>query len=110
MQSSAERNDLAALLDANLSFHLGLCPLSGNTYLVEQAYKLLTPFFAIVRIRAIASGQSASLWAKDFPAYRHIVELIQEGESEIVEQYVKKVMVRIAATAMEIGKNRVTHR
>jgi DNA-binding GntR family transcriptional regulator len=99
MQRSAERHDLAGLLDANLNFHLGLCELSGNTYLVEQAYKLLTPFFAFVRIRAIASGQSASLWAKDLPAYRRIVELIQEGESEIVEQYVRKVMVRIAATA-----------
>jgi DNA-binding GntR family transcriptional regulator len=99
MQRSAERNDLASLLDANLRFHLGLCELSGNAYLVEQAYKLLTPFFAFVRVRALASGQNASLWAKDFPSYRRIVELIQEGESEIVEQYVKKVMVRIAATA-----------
>jgi DNA-binding GntR family transcriptional regulator len=99
MQRSAERNDVAGLLDANLSFHLGLCELSGNTYLVEQAYKLLMPFFAFVRVRAIASGQSASLWAKDLPAYRRIIELVQEGESEIVEQYVKKVMVRIAATA-----------
>jgi len=99
MQRSAERNDLASLLDANLRFHLGLCELSGNAYLAEQAYKLLTPFFAFVRVRALASSQNASLWAKDFPAYRRIVELIQEGESEIVEQYVKKVMVRIAATA-----------
>jgi DNA-binding GntR family transcriptional regulator len=67
MQTTAERNDLAGLLDANLSFHLALCGISGNTYLVEQ------PFFAFVRIRAIASGQDAPLWA--------IVELIQEGVS-----------------------------
>jgi DNA-binding GntR family transcriptional regulator len=73
MQTTAERNDLAGLLDANLSFHLALCGISGNTYLVEQAYNLLTPFFAFVRIRAIASGQDAPLWA--------IVELIQEGVS-----------------------------
>jgi DNA-binding GntR family transcriptional regulator len=99
MQLSAQRDDVAAMLDANLRFHLGLCELSGNTYLVEQAYTLLVPFFAFVRIRAIASGQRASLWAKDFPAYRRIVELVKEGEGEIVEQYVKKVMVRIAATA-----------
>jgi DNA-binding GntR family transcriptional regulator len=99
MQRSAEKDDVAALLDANVAFHLGLCRLSENSYLIEEAYKLLTPFFAFVRIRAIASGQSASLWAKDFSAYRRVVELIKEGEGEIVEQYMKRVMVRIAATA-----------
>jgi DNA-binding GntR family transcriptional regulator len=99
MQRSAEKNDVAALLDANLEFHLGLCRLSENSYLIEDAYRLLMPFFAFVRIRAIASGQNASLWAKDFPAYRRVIELVKEGESEIVEEYVQKVMVRIAATA-----------
>jgi DNA-binding GntR family transcriptional regulator len=99
MQRSAENDDVAALLDANLGFHLGLCRLSENSYLIEDAYRLLTPFFAFVRIRAIASGQSASLWAKDFPAYQRVIELVREGEGDIVEEYMKKVMVRIAATA-----------
>lgn len=99
MQLSAERDDVAAILDANLRFHLGLCELSGNAYLVESACTLMVPFFAFVRIRALASGQSASLWVKDFSAYRRIVELVKEGEGEVVEQYVKKVMARIAATA-----------
>ncbi|HEY6768555.1 MAG TPA: GntR family transcriptional regulator, partial [Candidatus Sulfotelmatobacter sp.] len=99
MERSAQKDDVAALLDANLAFHLGLCRLSDNSYLIDHAYRLLTPFFAFVRIRALASGQSASLWAKDFPACRRIVELIKEGEGETVEQYIKRVMVRIAATA-----------
>src|SRR5438105_1446024 len=59
---------LKLLLDANLAFHLELCGLSENAYLIECAYKLLLPFFAFVRIRAIASDQSTSLWAKDFGA------------------------------------------
>jgi DNA-binding GntR family transcriptional regulator len=99
MERSAQKDDLAALLDANLAFHLGLCRLSNNSYLIEQAYRLLPLIFAFIRIRAIASGQSASLWAKDFPPFRRIVELIKEGEGETAEQYVKKVMARIAATA-----------
>jgi DNA-binding GntR family transcriptional regulator len=99
MERSAKKDDVAALLDANLAFHLGLCRLSDNSYLIDHAYRLLTPFFAFVRIRAVASGQSPSLWAKDFPAFRRILELIKEGEGETVEQYIKRVMVRIAATA-----------
>jgi DNA-binding GntR family transcriptional regulator len=101
MQSSAEKNDLASLLDANLAFHLELCSLSQNEYLKDYAFRILPPFFAFVRIRAIVSGQSASIWAKDFVAYRRIVDLVKEGEGEIVEQYIKGVMARIAATAYD---------
>jgi DNA-binding GntR family transcriptional regulator len=64
MERFAQKDDVAVLLDANLAFHLGLCRLPDNLYLIDHAYRLLTPFFAFVRIRALASGQSASLWAK----------------------------------------------
>jgi DNA-binding GntR family transcriptional regulator len=101
MRRSSQRDDVAALLDANLAFHLELCGLSENAYLIECACRLLLPFFAFVRIKAIASGQSASLWAKDFGAYRRIIELVREREGEIVEQYIQKVMARIAATAYD---------
>jgi hypothetical protein len=82
MERFAQKDNVAALLDANLAFHLRLCRLSDNLYLIDHAYRLLTPFFAFVRIRALASGQGASLWAKDLPAFRRIVELIKEGEGE----------------------------
>src|ERR1700704_4910984 len=78
MERFAQKDNVAALLDANLAFHPGLCRLSDNLYLIDHAYRLLTPFFAFVRIRALASGQSASLWTNDLPAFRQIVELIKE--------------------------------
>lgn len=101
MQASAEKNDVASLLDANLAFHLELFRLSQNEYLKDYAFRILPPFFAFVRIRAIVSGQNASIWAKDFVAYRRIVDLVKEGEGETVEQYIKGVMARIAATAYD---------
>jgi DNA-binding GntR family transcriptional regulator len=101
MQASAEKNDLASLLDANLAFHLELCRLSQNEYLKDYAFRILPPLFAFIRIRAIVSGQSASLWAKDFVPYRRIADLVKEGEGVIVEQYIKGVMARIAATAYD---------
>jgi len=101
MRRSAEKDDVAVLLDANLAFHLELCRLSENPYLVDQADRILPPFFAFVRIRAIVSGQSASLWSKDFPAYQRIIDFIKEREGEIVEQYIHKMMVHIAATAYD---------
>jgi DNA-binding GntR family transcriptional regulator len=97
MRHSAEKDDVAVLLDANLA----LCRLSENPYLIDQSYRILPPFFAFVRIRAIVSGQSASLWSKDFPAYRRIIDFIKERDGDIVEQYIHKTMVGIAATAYD---------
>jgi DNA-binding GntR family transcriptional regulator len=99
MEMAAAKDDVAGLLDANLRYHLSLCGLSGNPRLEEMARRLLTPLFAFIRIRAVASGQSASLWTKDFVPFRRILELIREGDGFIAEQYVEKVMMRIAATA-----------
>lgn len=101
MRRSAEKDDVATLLDGNLAFHLELCRLSDNAYLIEHSYRILPPFFAFVRIRAIVSGQSASLWSKDFLAYQRVIDFIKERESEIVEQYIHKIMVHIAATAYD---------
>lgn len=101
MRRSAEKDDVALLLDANLAFHLELCRLSGNPYLVDHSYRILPPFFAFVRIRAIVSGQSASLWSKDFPAYQRIIDFIKERQGDIAEQYVQKTMVTIASTAYD---------
>jgi DNA-binding GntR family transcriptional regulator len=109
MQASAKKNDVASLLDNNLAFHLELCRLSQNAFLVDSASRILPPFFAFVQIRAIVSGQSASIWAKDFVAYRRIVDLVNEGEGEIVEQYIKRVMSRIAATAYDSWEKKPPH-
>jgi DNA-binding GntR family transcriptional regulator len=62
MRHSAKRNRAPELLDADLAFHLELCRLSGNEYLLEHARRILLPFFAFVRIRVVASGQGTSPW------------------------------------------------
>src|SRR6266481_980005 len=56
MESSAQKNYIAALLDANLAFHLGLCRLSDNSSLLHHAYRLCTPVVLSVHIRAIATA------------------------------------------------------
>jgi DNA-binding GntR family transcriptional regulator len=101
MKASAAKDDVASLLDGNLAFHLELCRLSHNSYLIEHVQRILPPFFAFVQIRAMVSGQSASLWSKDFVAYQRIVDLVDEGEGEVAEQYIHRVMARIAATAYD---------
>ena len=91
----------AELIDADLKFHLELCRLSNNPYLFEHARKLLLPVFAFARIRVLSSGQDTSVWSKDFEAHQRVVELIAEGQGEIAQGYVHRIMARFASTAYD---------
>jgi DNA-binding GntR family transcriptional regulator len=95
----ARRSD--ELLDADRQFHLELCELSGNPYLQQQARRILLPFFAFVRMRVLASGQNTSAWERDLDAHQRVMDLIREGEGEVAEQYVHRLMARFAATAYQ---------
>jgi DNA-binding GntR family transcriptional regulator len=101
MRWAARKGRCEEMLDGDLNFHLELCRLSGNSKLLEHARRILLPFFAFVRIRMISSGQSTSAWDKDLEAHQRIIDLLREGEGDIVEQYVRRVMTRFAATAYE---------
>ncbi len=109
MRESAQSGDREALLDCDLRYHLALCELSHNPYLIEHASRILVPLFAFVRMRVSASGQSPSVWGKDLEAHQRIIDLIREGEGEVAEQYVKRAMERFAKTAYDNWEKREAH-
>ncbi len=95
-----------SLLDADLRFHLELCRLSQNPYVIEYARRILLPFFAFVRMRVITSGQETSVWGKDMKAHQRIVDLMRDGEGEVAEHYVKKAMERFGKTVYALWERR----
>jgi len=109
MRESASAGSLQDLLDCDLLFHLELCELSRNPYLIEHARRILLPFFAFVRMRVAASGQETSAWDRDLEAHQRIIDLLREGEGEVVEQYVKNAMERFAKTAYDNWEKRISH-
>ena len=109
MRESASSGNLDTLLDCDSLFHLELCELSRNPYLVEHARRILLPFFAFVRMRVAASGQKTSAWDRDLEAHQRIIDLLAEGEGEVAEQYVKKAMERFAKTAYDNWEKRAPH-
>jgi DNA-binding GntR family transcriptional regulator len=109
MRESASSGNCEALLDCDLLYHLELCELSGNPYVLQHARRILPPFFAFVRMRVAASGQETSAWDRDLEAHQRIIDLLREGDGEIAEQYVKKVMERFAKTAYDNWENRISH-
>lgn len=106
MRKSALGGDREGLIDCDLQYHLALCELSRNPYLIEHARRILVPLFAFVRMRVSASGQSASAWQKDLEAHQTIIDLIREGEGEVAEQYVRSAMERFAKTAYDYWEKR----
>jgi DNA-binding GntR family transcriptional regulator len=109
MRRAANEGNRESLLQSDLEFHLELCTLSGNPFIVEQSRRLLVPFFAFVRMRIATSGQTTSPWDKDLEAHQRIIDLLREAEGEVAEQYVKKAMARFAKTAYDIWENRSSH-
>ena len=101
MRESAAMGDRERLLDCDLQYHLELCELSRNPFLIEHARRILVPLFAFVRVKVFASGQSSSAWDKDLEAHQQIIDLIRVGEGDLAEQYVKKAMARFAKTAYD---------
>ena len=108
MRESASAGNLDALLDCDSLYHLELCELSRNPYLIEHARRILLPFFAFVRMRVAASGQQTSAWDKDLEAHQRIIDLLREGEGEVAEQYVRKAMERFAKTAYDNWEKRTS--
>jgi DNA-binding GntR family transcriptional regulator len=109
MRRAASEGNCEALLQHDLQFHLQLCELSGNPFIVEQSRRLLVPFFAFVRMRVAASGQTTSPWDKDLEAHQRIIDLLREAEGEVAELYVKKAMARFAKSAYDNWENRAFH-
>src|SRR5690348_2900946 len=109
MRRAATEGNCEALLQNDLQFHLQLCELSGNPFLVEHSRRLLVPFFAFVRMRVATSGQTTSPWDKDLEAHQRIIDLVGEAEGEVAEQYEKKAMARFAKTAYDNWENRPFH-
>jgi DNA-binding GntR family transcriptional regulator len=106
MRESASAGNCDSLLDCDSLFHLELCELSRNPYVIAHARRILLPFFAFVRMRVSAGGQGTSAWDKDLGVHQRIIDLLREGEGEVAEQYVKKAMERFARTAHDNWEKR----
>ena len=96
--SGGNANDL---LDSDQSFHMQLCELPGTRFLLEQARRILLPFFPFVRIRVHAVHQDAGAWDGDLSTHQRIIDLIQEGDGDLVEHYIRNAMRRFAENSYD---------
>ena len=102
MRAAIEREKVSELLEADLLFHLRLCELTGNDFLVQQARTLLVPLFAFVSMRTAANSRPAAAWTEDIERHLAIVRAIEDGEPMLAELSVRNAIQRFAVRANEI--------
>jgi len=101
MYAAAKEGRCDVLLDHDLEFHLELCRLSDNPFLISHTKRLLLPLFAFVRIKVIADRHGTEGWKRDLESHQKIIDLLVDGDADVVEVYVRKAMTRYALTASE---------
>jgi DNA-binding GntR family transcriptional regulator len=99
MSQAAKQGRTAELIESDLKFHLELCRLSDNPFLLDHARRLLLPLFAFIRIRVMSSGQKTKAWHTDLDHHQRLVDLIEEGQGEVAQVYVQQIMARSALKA-----------
>lgn len=101
MREALAAGNRDALLQWDCRFHLRLCDASGNLPLAEHSCRIISPFFAFVRMQAAARSQEASFWAKDLDVHQKIVDLIEAGDGNVAEQTLHLEMSRFLSTAFD---------
>jgi len=101
MEDCASGDDVPALIEQDLLFHLSLAKKTGNRLLAEYTRRLLTPLFAFVLLRVKRLGAGFAAWKPTLPVHRRILEVIELGDPAIAEQFMVRATRQFSANALE---------
>jgi DNA-binding GntR family transcriptional regulator len=93
IRSAAECNNMRALSERDLEFHLLLCQKSGNKFLAEYHRRLVVPLFAFVVMRVHEETAWSRHWRRRAPdEHLEIIERVRSGEAINAEEGVKLII------------------
>jgi len=102
MRGAALKGDLRGTIEADLTFHLRLCELPGNSFLCQQARQLLIPVFAFTMIRAIAENSPAQAWVESIGDHNLILDGIRSADPMFAEQSARHAIGKFVSIAHEV--------
>jgi len=105
MRRATKAGNIRRLIEADLHFHLCLCELSGNHFLLAQVRTLLVPLFAFVSMRVAQMHQTAKAWESDLGRHKRMIDLIREGDSIAAEFTVRATLQQFATRAHGIWQD-----
>jgi Transcriptional regulators len=105
MESAIAAVNMQEVVRQDMRYHMALCEVSGNRFLIDSARRLLVPLFGFVLLQVVRSGQGPDAWVADLPRHRRIIEIMGEGNPAVAAQYVQHCVGGFVASAYEVWKN-----
>lgn len=105
MASAIAAGNMQELVRQDMRYHLTLCELSGNRFLVDSARRLLVPLFGFVLLQVVRSGKGPDAWVEDLPRHRRIIEIMREGNPAVAAQYVQHCVAGFVASPYKVWKD-----
>jgi DNA-binding GntR family transcriptional regulator len=102
MVEAAAKDDMKALIQSDLRFHICLLDAAGNSLLADIGRKLLFPLFAFMEMRVVSAARRTKAWSNDLQYHRNIVSIIREGDPSLAGQYVQHCLKQFATSAYEV--------
>lgn len=102
MKDAALKGDLRRVIEADLTFHLRLCELPGNSFLSQHARQLLIPLFAFTMIRAIGENSPPQAWADSVSDHNLILVGIRSADPQFAEQSARHAIGKFSSVAHEV--------
>lgn len=102
MKRTAGSGNLRCAIEADLTFHLQLCELSGNTFLAQQTRQLLIPLFAFTLIRAGSDTKAAQAWVDAADDHQLILSGVRSGDPVFAEQSARHAIGKFASVAYDV--------
>lgn len=99
MEEASAREDVRALVYADLDFHLALAESSGNPLLIDMLNRLLRPLFTFILVRVGETRETTLSWAPDLPRHRGMINTIREGTPTLAGLYVQHCVGCFVASA-----------
>jgi DNA-binding GntR family transcriptional regulator len=93
--------DLGLFIEAVLEFHITICEVSGNRYLLETYKRLAIPLYAFTLIRGVAVGLGPEPWLNSMPVFERILDAVASGDPFFAERYVSSAIHRFARQAVD---------
>jgi DNA-binding GntR family transcriptional regulator len=118
IRSAAECNNMRALSERDLAFHLLLCRKSGNSYLAQNHRRLVVPLFAFVITRVHKEPAWSRHWRRcAAEEHQEIIEAVRSGEPSNAEEHVKllietmgnDMLTYLKSKGADQGQLKVTH-
>ena len=102
MDSAVRCRNMRSYFDRVVQFHLLLCEMSGNRFILEYARRLMIPLHAFILLRQKAEMGEGARWYDSYATHRRILEVVRSGDPDYAEREVKRIIEWFAVQTSQL--------